>query len=64
MMMISLNIAIYLNLALGLQYTSMISQNKCVHLVIGFMNFFTGNFLASLVWMEIAMGLGVPTCNL
>ncbi|XP_038177024.1 transmembrane protein 225 isoform X1 [Arvicola amphibius] len=45
MMMMSLNIAIYLNLILGLQYTSMISQNKCAHLVIGFMNFFTGCLL-------------------
>ncbi|XP_075823939.1 transmembrane protein 225 isoform X2 [Microtus pennsylvanicus] len=44
MMMMSLNIAIYLNLVFGLQYTSMISQNKCVHLIIGFMNFFTGIF--------------------
>lgn len=64
MMMMSLNIAIYINLILGLQYTSMISQNKWAHLIIGFINFFTGNFLDSLMWMEIAMDLGVPTCNL
>nr|XP_048273432.1 transmembrane protein 225 isoform X2 [Myodes glareolus] len=41
MMMMSLNIAIYINLILGLQYTSMISQNKWAHLIIGFINFFT-----------------------
>ncbi|CAH6863507.1 transmembrane protein 225 [Phodopus roborovskii] len=41
-MMMSLNISIYLNLILGLQLTSMIPQNKCVHLFVGFLSFFTG----------------------
>ncbi|XP_076432170.1 transmembrane protein 225 isoform X2 [Peromyscus maniculatus bairdii] len=40
-MKMSLNISISLNLILGLQFTSMISQNKCVHLLIGFLSFFT-----------------------
>ncbi|XP_032746497.1 transmembrane protein 225 isoform X2 [Rattus rattus] len=44
MMMMSLNISIYLNLIIGLQFTYMISQNKCVHLLIGFLSFFTGIF--------------------
>ncbi|XP_028722375.1 transmembrane protein 225 [Peromyscus leucopus] len=44
-MKMSLNISIYLNLILGLQFTSMISQNKCVHLLIGFLSFFTGCLL-------------------
>ncbi|OBS75676.1 hypothetical protein A6R68_17872, partial [Neotoma lepida] len=45
MMRMSLNMSIYLNLILGLQFTSMISQNKCVHLLIGFLSFFTGCLL-------------------
>ncbi|EDL95220.1 PMP22 claudin domain-containing protein [Rattus norvegicus] len=45
MMMMSLNISIYLNLIIGLQFTYMISQNKCVHLLIGFLSFFTGCLL-------------------
>lgn len=60
-MKMSLNISISLNLILGLQFTSMISQNKCVHLLIGFLSFFTGNSsLAPLAQMEVAMGLQVP----
>ncbi|XP_005069447.1 transmembrane protein 225 isoform X1 [Mesocricetus auratus] len=42
MMMMCLNVSIYLNLILGLQFTYMISQNKCMHLFIGFLSFFTG----------------------
>ncbi|ERE74536.1 transmembrane protein 225 isoform X1 [Cricetulus griseus] len=42
LMLMSLNISIYLNLIIGLQFTYMISQNKCVHLFIGFLSFFTG----------------------
>ncbi|XP_027268107.1 transmembrane protein 225 isoform X2 [Cricetulus griseus] len=44
LMLMSLNISIYLNLIIGLQFTYMISQNKCVHLFIGFLSFFTGIF--------------------
>nr|XP_034347233.1 transmembrane protein 225 isoform X2 [Arvicanthis niloticus] len=44
MMMITLNIAIYLNLIIGLQFTYMISQNKCAHLFVGFLSFFAGIF--------------------
>ncbi|XP_031199998.1 transmembrane protein 225 isoform X2 [Mastomys coucha] len=43
-MMMTLNIAIYLNLIIGLQFTYMISQNKFVHLFVGFLSFFAGIF--------------------
>ncbi|XP_028611751.1 transmembrane protein 225 isoform X2 [Grammomys surdaster] len=44
MMMMTLNIAIYLNMVIGLQFTYMISQHKCAHLFIGFLSFFAGIF--------------------
>ncbi|XP_031199997.1 transmembrane protein 225 isoform X1 [Mastomys coucha] len=44
-MMMTLNIAIYLNLIIGLQFTYMISQNKFVHLFVGFLSFFAGCLL-------------------
>ncbi|XP_028611750.1 transmembrane protein 225 isoform X1 [Grammomys surdaster] len=45
MMMMTLNIAIYLNMVIGLQFTYMISQHKCAHLFIGFLSFFAGCLL-------------------
>ncbi|XP_051011787.1 transmembrane protein 225 [Acomys russatus] len=45
MMRATLNISVYINLIIGLQFTSMISQNKCVHLLTGFLCFFTGCLL-------------------
>ncbi|KAL6032511.1 hypothetical protein STEG23_007766, partial [Scotinomys teguina] len=45
MMRMSLSISVCLNLIMGLQFTSMISQKKCVHLLIGFLSFFTGCLL-------------------
>nr|XP_045000874.1 transmembrane protein 225 [Jaculus jaculus] len=42
MLMLTLNLSVCLNLILGLQFTYMISQNKCAHLFITFLSFFTG----------------------
>ncbi|CAO2635454.1 Transmembrane protein 225 [Lemmus lemmus] len=61
MMLMSLNMAIYLNLILGFQYTSMISKNKCMHLFIGFLNFFTGCLLfyaLSMYYYKLSKGQG------
>uniref|UniRef100_A0A8C5K0Y9 Transmembrane protein 225 n=1 Tax=Jaculus jaculus TaxID=51337 RepID=A0A8C5K0Y9_JACJA len=45
MLMLTLNLSVCLNLILGLQFTYMISQNKCAHLFITFLSFFTGCIL-------------------
>ncbi|XP_060233480.1 transmembrane protein 225 isoform X2 [Meriones unguiculatus] len=44
LMRVTLNMSIYINLIIGLQFTFMIPQNKCIHLFVGFLSFFTGIF--------------------
>ncbi|XP_021482173.1 transmembrane protein 225 isoform X1 [Meriones unguiculatus] len=45
LMRVTLNMSIYINLIIGLQFTFMIPQNKCIHLFVGFLSFFTGCIL-------------------
>ncbi|XP_069874430.1 transmembrane protein 225-like isoform X2 [Dipodomys merriami] len=45
MLMVVLGLSFHINLVMGLQFTSMLPQNKCIHLTIAFLSFFTGFLL-------------------
>ncbi|XP_048196723.1 transmembrane protein 225 [Perognathus longimembris pacificus] len=44
-LVVVLSLAFHLNLIMGLQLTSMLPQNKCVHITIAFLGFITGFLL-------------------
>ncbi|XP_012864970.1 PREDICTED: transmembrane protein 225 [Dipodomys ordii] len=45
MLMVVLGLSFHINLVMGLQFTAMLPQNRCIHLTIAFLSFFTGFLL-------------------
>ncbi|KAM4827995.1 transmembrane protein 225 isoform 2-T2 [Thomomys bottae] len=45
MLVVVLGLSFHLNFIMGLQFTSILPQNKCIHITIAFLSFFTGFLL-------------------